>query len=274
MFRDLFFVMYGNNLTWTSFCLLFFLIGLVLLIISCIKLKSKSKIFGVILSILFMWQIVPQIFYHLSYFSMLDMPISEAFTTCPCKYKYKKDNTDFIKYMRIAEQTAIIPWQKGAYLCELAKQYGLNYDGEKTLKTYNQAYKYIKSYKYNCWTLALLTYEASGDIDIATKIATEQNLYSVAAGFLIESEDYKTALEFINKAIENRPNNSNLYATRAFINSKLSNNKSEISDYNKAIELAKNAKEKNFAYKYKQIRNDIINNKNNYAIKMGFIKEN
>ena len=144
--RDLFFAMYGYiGINWAIWCLVFLLVGIVLLIVSFVKLKKKTKIAGIILSVLLTWQIVPVGFWWKAWSSI-------PCTACALKKGATATNQKFEKYMNIAANTSLIPWQKGAYYCLIADEMCFNHQGPKAIEYYNKAYKYIKSYKYkNIW---------------------------------------------------------------------------------------------------------------------------
>lgn len=277
--RDLFFEMYGTGIEWTIWCLLFLLIGIILLIVSLIKLKKKAKIAGIIVSALLIWQIVPVGFYWMAWFSSVKTPVNELIASggeMPIKYIPSPNN--FVKYMEIAVNTSVIPWQKGIYYCEIAYEYGAFKQGHNAIKAYDKAYRYIKSYKYdNCWRLAPFVYELSGDYKKALKIADEsKRQFQFYVSCLISNNEYDKALILLNKMLEFQADNmfyAYVYANRAYVNYALGNKDAELADYQKALSLAKDEKQKKYVMEYRQIRDKELTRKKQAAINMGFVKE-
>lgn len=274
--RDLFFAMYGTGLEWTIWCLLFLLIGIVLLIVSFVKLKKKAKIAGIIISALLIWQIVPVGFYWKALFSRTDMSPSELIAAYneQGKYVYNNNYFGYIKYMKLAANTSLIPWQKGAYYCEVAKEFMESKNGLKAVEYYNKAFKYIKDYKYYiCWKFAGLTYYLSGDINTAIKITEALGLHYTSSIYYTAIENYPKALEYMNYYIEFNPNSSYAYARRAYINNKLGYHDYELGDYKRAVSMAKNEKEKMYVLEYLKIGENELNWHQQAAKNMGFVKD-
>ncbi len=269
--RDLFFAMYGTGLEWTIWCLLFLLIGIVLLIVSLVKLKKKAKIAGIIISALLIWQIVPVGFYWKAWLCRSELPFSVAVNTNPQNYKFNNNYEKTIKHLKAAANTSLIPWQKGAYFCKIAATYGASKQGFKAIEYYNKAYKYIKSYKYKqCWLIAMLIYDVGGKTDVSAKIADELKLYSTESVYLLIQERYSEALKIINKDIKGSAYD---YARRACINRALGNRDAELADFQKALSLVKDEKQKKYVMEYKQIRDKELARKKQAAKNMGFVKE-
>ena len=273
--RDLFFAVYGyDGIGWTICCLLFLLIGIILFIVSLVKLKKKAKIAGIIVSVLLIWQIVPVGFYLQAYLCRSELPFSVAIDSNPQNYKFNNNYKDTVKYMKIAANTSLIPWQKGAIYCHIAFEYGASKQGPKAIEYYNKAYKYIKSYKYkSLWLTAPLVYDTYGDTEKAIEIAESLKLYSLAAIYYIAKEKYPEALDAANKGIQLSPNSFGNYLYRAYINRVIGNKNEEIANYQKALSLTKTEKQKQMVLEYKQIRNKELARKKQAAINMGFIKE-
>lgn len=274
--RDLFFAMYGTGIEWTIWCLLFLLTGVILLIVSLVKLKKKAMVAGIIVSALLIWQIVPVGFWWKAYLTRTDMTYPElvAAYNGQVKYRFNNNYSGYIRYMEIAANTSLIPWQKGAYYCEIAKEYGESKSGPIAIEYYNKAYRYIKSYKYvHCWGLADIMYYLSGDIETAIKITESLNLYYSTSIYYIAKANYPKALECMNKYIDAHPNSSYGYAKRAYINNKLGYYDYELADYKRAISLSKNEKEKLYVFEYKRIGEKELNGKRLAAKNMGFVKE-
>ena len=276
--RDLFFGMYGTGIEWAIWCLLFLLIGVILLIISLVKLKKKAKIAGIIVSLLLIWQIVPVSFEVKAVVTAFNLSYSDLTATYKVPKSSNINHEKFEKYMKLSANTAIIPWQKGIIYCLIADDCGAAKQGPKAIGYYNKAYKYIKSYKYdNCWIHAPIVYELSGDYKKALKIADEskrQFLFYVSC--LISHEEYNKALFLINKIVEYQPDNPAhfyMYANRAYVNFALGNKEAELADYQKALSLAKDEKQIQYVKEYRQIRDKELARKKQAAKNMGFIKE-
>ncbi len=273
--RDLFFAMYGNGIEWTIWCLLFLLIGVILLIVSLVKLKRKAKITGIILSILLIWQMVPVGFYYKAIVAGFN---NQSYTELYKSYYGQKNDSfnypNYLKYMNIAINTSLIPWQKGVYYCEIAKSSAIPKKGTVSIEYYNKAYKYIKSYKYQlCWLLAPFAYDAAGNTNKAIEIADELKLYSLISIYYIGEGKYSEALDAANKGVQLSPNNYSCYLYRAYANMALGNKTDEYKDYQMALSLAKNDKQKQMVFEYKQLRDKELARKKQAAINMGFIKE-
>ena len=266
--RDLFFAMYGySGIEWTIWCLVFLLIGVVLLIISLVKLKKKTKIAGIILSVLLIWQIMPVGFWWMAWSSI-------PCRACAIQNGFAMNYQKFEKYMNIAANTSLIPWQKGAYYGLIASEMNINHQGPKAIEYYDKAYKYIKSYKYKqVWATAFLIYYYAGDTEKALKIAEELEAYVFIARHYIIEQKYPEALNAANKSIKKAPDWFSCYLTRAYINMVLGNKSEELADYQKALSLAKDEKQKQSIREYKQLRDKQLEIKKRNAVDMGFVKE-
>lgn len=274
--RDLFFAMYGTGIEWTVYCLFFLLMGIILLTISLVKLKKEGKswkrITTLIISILFIWQIIPMIFYWNAYFAGYNYISNSKLIAGYNEHKRFPFNfQSYEKYMKIAANTSLIPWQKGSIYCKIANGYEINKQGQKAIEWYNKAYKYIKSYKYkNVWLLASLLYNASGNTDIAVRIADEQKLYKVESDYLIGCGKYDEALSILDKE---SIKNVNYYTRRAYLNRVLGNKDAERADYQSALSLVRNDKERKSVYEYKLYGDKVIALKKRIATSMGFAEE-
>ena len=231
------------------------------------KLKKKAKIAGIIVSALLIWQIVPVGFWWMAWSSI-------PCKACAIQNGFAMNYQKFEKYMNIAASTSLISWQKGAYYGLIAREMSFNKQGPKAIEYYNKAYKYIGSYKYReFWGATFLVYGASGDVNTAIKMAEELKFYDMVSRYYIMEEKYSEAMDAANKCIELSPNKSGCYLAKAYINMVLGNKSEEIADYQKALSLAKNDKQKQFVLENKQIREKDLARKKQAAINMGFVKE-
>lgn len=257
--RNLFFALYGSGIEWNIYCLAMLLVGFVLLIVAIKKFKKSAKIISIIVSVLLMWQIIPCAF-------CLKSDIAQ----------YNSQYDKGIKYMEMAVNTAVIPWQKGIYYSKLADCYFVLKQGKLIIENFDKAYKYIKSYSiYKPFGYhSMLAYNAAGDYETYLKILKELKLYRFLAIYeVILNNDYKAALEYANLAVESGSQSVYDYATRASINYKLNNKSEEHKDYQKALELAKNQAESNYVKGYKAIIDKEVLRQKFAAKEMGFLGE-
>lgn len=150
--------------------------------------------------------------------------------------------------MQKAIKTSIIPWQKGAFYCELGRIFRMKKEGKKSIEAYNKAYAYLKSYKYPCWGISFLDFYNIEKYDTAIEMAEffyKGHKLPISNQFLSQcylmKGDLEKALEYSNKEIEYKPTASE-FAKRGFIKNKLKISGAN-EDYKKAFSLCKNKKE-------------------------------
>ena len=237
LLKDLFFNIWYQDIGigWIFlFSTLFFLyIAIIVFIIAYQKAHNKKFthkhiLFFIIASII-MYQMIP---------------ISADFLALSYSTKNKQEKA--VQFEHIAIKTAMISWQKGAYYCNLATIYRNTTPQsiKKAINAYQMAYKLIKDYKYDCWYWAQYVFYDFGDYDTAIEIAKNRYFaltpnYALLTNCYILKKDFKTALTYINKSIENKKReNAISLATKAYILKQLGNKKEAKNLYKRALEIS------------------------------------
>lgn len=237
--RDLFFAIWLNDIGagWLMFITLLFCLYLAFLFFAFARTMAKNNKFH------------KKHLIHLGVLLILAyqlIPISLSFKSIESYSDIKKS----IYFKQLAIKTAIIPWQKGAYYCELAMLYYQSKNYEKMREAQSIAYYYLKSYDYSCWGMNFIPFYREGDYDTAIKIA--QNFlkkhggepYAYIARCYLMKNDIKNADLYINKSLGEKETYMNL-ALKAYILKTKGEFSESLTFYEKAKSVCKNGKESN-----------------------------
>ena len=153
------------------------------------------------------------------------------------------------KFEKLAIKTAMIPWQKGCYYCNLAKIYLLNRKYKKVYETQKLASNYLKSYNCPCWGTAFLNFHTYKDYNAAIEIALspkrgiiKSHPYSFISECYLMKGDIENAELYIDKAIQRNKTYSNM-AIKAYILKSKGLIPESLEYYQNAITLCNPAKE-------------------------------
>ena len=153
-----------------------------------------------------------------------------------------------IQIEQVAIKSSLIPWQKGCYYCKTASLQLLDKDYNKMYKTYDIAYKYLKSYKSPSWGISYLSFYTKGEYDKAIEIAKNwrggNTPYQFISDCYLMKNDIKNAEIYIDKSIQKKESYLNI-ASKAYILKTTGNEKEAAMYYKKAKQLCKNKKQKN-----------------------------
>lgn len=185
-----------------------------------------------------------------------------------------KNSDNFIQNYKKAINASILPAQKGMMYAILAG--GVQAENlPLSIQYYDEAHKYIKKYDSRMlWTMATLAYYMNGDFDKTIEISNGINAFAMASNAYVMKNDYKNALECINKEIEKKPSSWSFLASRANIYCNLGKYKEAQADYIKAMSLCDNQRGINqikAKYNNKNFVKDDWTRMRAYAQSKGFI---
>jgi tetratricopeptide (TPR) repeat protein len=206
---------------------LFIILSFVLLIVSLvfgIKTKKKYWIIFMLFSLFGIYQIVPH-FYEVKAVSA-------------------NSDSELVKNYEKAIKTSVFPMQKAMLYSNLAHFYS-DKDLSLCLEYYKKTYEYTKNYKSkDIWVPAILPYYFSGDFDKVIEIneALDMNMFKPKA--YIMKNDFENALVSVNKQLQRQPKSWEALAVRANIYKNLGYKTEAIQDYNKALSLCTNSRDK------------------------------
>lgn len=149
-----------------------------------------------------------------------------------------KNDADVLTNYRQAARTSCFSAHKGFIYADLASYLVMEKNGVLAIKFYDLAYKYLKNHEsIHAWADAPLIYILNEEYDKAIDIANTIEQYSIASTACILKEDYISALDFINKALDKKNDDAWLLGQRAVIYKNLDNFQEAETDYLKALDL-------------------------------------
>lgn len=178
--------------------------------------------------------------------------IIPALLSLPAAYYLSETNKKSINALlvdtslKLAIYSSIIPWQKGALYCNLGNLYSKNYRYKKSAEYYDEAYKFIKTYKYKNFIPAESAYNIVRQYDKTLEILEIHNIneYRLTSMYVL-NQKYKIALERLDKQITENPTGWYAYAVKAYIYNKLGDSNLAEENYQKALLFADKYNAKN-----------------------------
>lgn len=192
-----------------------------------INKNNKGVWIGAIISGILSLQILP-LFFELQSISYID---TKNFTV--------KNEKGYINNLQNIIRTTIYPAQKGEMYRRLGEYYGSK-NLPLAVENYDKMRKYINCSSNNICAMPALTYFIAGEFEKLFEIADASNTQALAANACLIERNYSQALEYINKAIADKPDASDFYGTRAAIYRNIGKNSLANKDYTKALQLCKN----------------------------------
>lgn len=210
------------------FCLLTYTLSFAALVLFCIltvkclidifkKREIKNKI----------------IKFFLIFVCVTGMILSLPFWFAGMSFSVAKTNEEIESYSKLAVKTAILPSVKSYMYYELGNVYQVFFeDGKKAIENYEKSKE-----PYTCVNLCTL-YIYKRDYDNALKNCSDAKLYQLTAINYILQNDYKQALNSIDKKLQN-PKNANCtdYAVRGYIYRKAGQSVLSDKDFDKALKM-------------------------------------
>ena len=249
---NLFFLIWHDNLGtgWTCLLIVLLLLWILLslLVIIYIKINKKNLTKKLLLLLIPFAILLSQL-----------VPITYDFLA---KTALFRNLNEAIELELKAIDSAIIPYQKGAYYCNLASLYSIKKDFNTAQKLYKKAFDYLGSYKYPCWGISFLHFYTFGEYDTAIEIIKNdeklKNYYDFLAMCYAMKKDTENALMNVDKAIAKKKHYKNLALKANLIKS--TNPDLATKYYKVALQICNKPEEK---YIVNEIYNDFINYEKN-----------
>jgi tetratricopeptide (TPR) repeat protein len=243
----------GNTIYCTILLQLFVILSFVLFIVSIffwVKTKKKYWAIVILFALFGIYQIVPH------YYEV--------------KAVLATNGDEVVKNYQKAINTSMFSMQK-AMLCSSLANYYATRDLSLSLKYYENTYKYTKNYesKY-IWVSAIRPYYLSGNYDKVFEINEVLGMDILKSKAYIMKNDFKSALNSVNKQLERKPKSWEALAIRANIYKNLGDEQEANQDYKKALSLCANEQSRNKVNEYYQNKSAISDE---WILKRNAIKE-